>query len=302
MLLFAPLEAQNTPLLNSPLPGTSAPSLQRKIELLIRSQFSVSPEYEISLGIKGKSNVEGYDTLPVTFVAGDRRTTIDFLLSRDGSTLARLEKFDLNNNPSLAIDTSTRPVRGTPAAEVEIVSFDDLECPYCGMLNNEILPATMKHYQKLVKIVYQDYPLPNHPWALHAAVDANCLANQDGPAYWAYVDFVHSHGQEISGATPNPAKSFADLDNIADTFGAKNGVNRAQLAMCLKKQETSVVNQSLKLGNSLGVSATPQVFVDGERLPSGAQPIEKLWPAIDRALKARGIEPPANKANDVEHP
>jgi hypothetical protein len=34
------------------------------------------------------------------------------------------------------------------------------------------------------------------------------------------------------------------------------------------------------------------VFVDGERLPSGAQPVEELWPAIDRALKAQGIQPP----------
>jgi protein-disulfide isomerase len=72
--------------------------------------------------------------------------------------------------------------------------------------------------------------------------------------------------------------------------------------MCLKKQDGSLVNQSLKLGASLGVNATPQVFVDGERLPSGAQPIEKLWPAIDRALKAKGIQPPPSKALKVEHP
>jgi hypothetical protein len=50
------------------------------------------------------------------------------------------------------------------------------------------------------------------------------------------------------------------------------------------------------------VDATPQVFVDGERLPSGAEPIEKLWPAIDRALKAKGIQPPPSKALKGEHP
>lgn len=79
-------------------------------------------------------------------------------------------------------------------------------------------------------------------------------------------------------------------------------MNETQLAMCLKKQDASFVDQSLKLGASLGVNATPQVFVDGERLPSGAQPIEKLWPAIDRALKAQGIQPPASKVLKVEHP
>jgi protein-disulfide isomerase len=46
-------------------------------------------------------------------------------------------------------------------------------------------------------------------------------------------------------------------------------------------------------GPSLGINATPQMFVNGERLPSGARPVDELWPAIDRALKAEGIQPPA---------
>jgi protein-disulfide isomerase len=302
MLVLAAGEAQNSSLLNPAPSSPSDPSLERKIEVFIRSQFSVPPEYAIQLGARSKSNMEGYDTLPVTFIHEDKRTSVEFLVSGDGSTLARLEKFDINNNPSLSIDTDRRPIRGAPTAKVEIINFDDLECPYCGMLNNEILPATMDHYQGLVKIVYKDYPLPNHPWALHAAVDANCLATQSASAYWSYVDFVHSHGHEISGASSNPAKSFLDLDNIADTFGTQSKVNETQLAMCLKKQDASLVNQSLKLGASLGVEATPQVFVDGERLPTGAQPIEKLWPAIDRALRAKGIQPPPGKALNVEHP
>ena len=302
MLVLAAGEAQNTSLLNPASSSPIVPSLERKIEVLIRSQFSVPPEYDIQLGARSKSNMEGYDTLSVTFIHEDKRTSVEFLVSGDGSTLARLEKFDINNNPSLSIDTDRRPIRGAPTAKVEIINFDDLECPYCGMLNNEILPATMDHYQGLVKIVYKDYPLPNHPWALHAAVDANCLATQSASAYWSYVDFVHSHGHEISGASSNPAKSFLDLDNIADTFGTQSKVNETQLAMCLKKQDASLVNQSLKLGASLGVEATPQVFVDGERLPSGAEPIEKLWPAIDRALKAKGIQPPPSKAPKVDHP
>jgi protein-disulfide isomerase len=295
MLVLAVGEAQNTSLPNPASSSLSNPSLERKIELLIRSQFSVPPEYDIQLGPRIKSNVDGYDTLPVTFVHGDKRTSVEFLVSGDGSTLARLEKFDLKNNPLLSIDTNGRPVRGTPTAKVEIINFDDLECPYCSMLNNEILPATMDHYRGLVKIVYKDYPLPNHPWALHAAVDANCLATQSASAYWSYVDFVHGHGHDISGASSNPAKSFLDLDNIADTVGRQGNVNETQLAMCLKKQDGSSINESVKLGASLGVNATPQVFVDGERLPSGAEPIEKLWPAIDRALRAQGIEPPATK-------
>jgi protein-disulfide isomerase len=269
-----------------------SPSLDRRIELLIRSQFSVRPDYDMTLGPRTTSDTAGYDNLPVTFSHKGKQITADFLISKDGSTLERVEKFSTSNNPAMAIDVDKRPVRGAAAAKVEIINFDDLQCPYCGMLNSEILPQTMNRYKGLVKIVYKDYPLPGHPWAMRAAVDANCLASQSDAAYWAYVDFVHSHGQDISGANPNPARSFTDLDNIAGTIGKQSKVDETQLALCLKKQDEAVVNSSLKLGASLKVEATPQVFVDGERLPSGAQPVDQLWPAIDRALKAQGIQPP----------
>lgn len=274
------------------VPDPTSPSLNRRIEVLIRSQFSVRPDYDMVLGSRTPSDTAGYDNLPVTFIRNDKQTTVNFLVSKDGNTLARVEKFSIDDNPALTIDVDKRPVRGTATAKVEIINFDDLECPYCGMLNSEILPETMNHYKGLIKIVYKDYPLPGHPWARRAAVDANCLASLSDTAYWAYVDYVHSHARDISGAQPDPAKSFIALDNIAGTIGTQSKVDETQLAMCLKKQDESVVNSSLKLGGSLKVEATPQVFVDGERLPSGAQPVEELWPAIDRALKAQGIQPP----------
>jgi protein-disulfide isomerase len=270
----------------------ASPSLNRRIEVLIRSQFSVRPDYDMVLGARTPSDTAGFDNLPVTFIRNDKQMTVNFLISKDGNTLARVEKFSIDSNPALGIDVDKRPVRGTATAKVEIINFDDLECPYCAMLNSEILPQTIDHYKGLIKVVYKDYPLPGHPWARRAAVDANCLASLSDTAYWAYVDYVHSHARDISGAQPDPAKSFIALDNIAGTIGTQSKVNETQLAMCLKKQDESVVNSSLKLGGSLKVEATPQVFVDGERLPSGAQPVEELWPAIDRALKAQGIQPP----------
>src|SRR5580704_8295757 len=197
-------------------PDPTSPSLNRRIEVLIRSQFSVRPDYDMVLGARTPSDTAGYDNLPVTFIRNDKQTTVNFLISKDGNTLARVEKFSIDNNPALAIDVDKRPVRGTAAAKVEIINFDDLECPYCGMLNSEILPETMDHYKGLIKIVYKDYPLPGHPWARRAAVDANCLASLSDTAYWAYVDYVHSHARDISGAQPDPAKSFIALDNIAD--------------------------------------------------------------------------------------
>jgi protein-disulfide isomerase len=275
--------------------GTSlgTPSSARQIEVLLRSQFSVPSDYDIVFGAKSRSDIAGFDTLPVTFIHQGKQTSVDFLISKDGSTLARLERFDIRKNPALSIDVNNRPIRGNPDARVEIINFDDLECPYCAMLNDEILPETLDHYKDLIKIVYKDFPIEGHPWATRAAVDADCLASLNSSAYWAYVDYVHKNRVEINGQQMDLGKSFQALDNIASKIGGQSQVVEPELAMCLKQQDQSVVNSSLKLGRALGLEGTPQVFVDGERLPSGARPTSELWPAIDRALKAQGIEPPS---------
>src|ERR1700677_2814196 len=107
-----------------------SPSLDRRIEVIIRSQFSVPPDYDIIFGGKTKSDTAGFDNLPITLTHKDKQITVDFLISKDGSTLERVEKFNLNDNPAMTIDVDKRPVRGTPAAKVEIINFDDLQCPY----------------------------------------------------------------------------------------------------------------------------------------------------------------------------
>ncbi len=277
----------------------STPSNPRQIEVLLRSQFSVPPGYDIVFGARSKSDVNDFDTLPVTFVHQGKQTAVDFLISKDGSTLARLERFDIRKNPALSIDVNGRPVRGNPDAKVEIINFDDLECPFCAILNNDILPATLDHYKGLIKIVYKDFPIEGHPWATHAAVDADCLAGLNSSAYWAYVDYVHKHREAINGPRMDLGKSFQALDSIASEIAEQSKAAQPELAMCLKQQDESGVNSSLKIGGTLGLEAVPQMFVDGERLPAGARPASELWPAIDRALKAQGIEPPSQtvKAN-----
>jgi hypothetical protein len=66
-------------------------SADRRIEVLVRSQFSVPPDYDVMLGGRSKSDIPDYDNLPVTFTHKGKQTTVNFLISKDGNTLARLE-------------------------------------------------------------------------------------------------------------------------------------------------------------------------------------------------------------------
>jgi protein-disulfide isomerase len=150
----------------------------------------------------------------------------------------------------------------------------------------------MDRYKDKVRFVYKDDPLTElHPWAMHAAVDANCLAELSNPVYWNFVDYVHAHGQEVNGQDRILTKSFATLDKIAREEATLAKLDSAKLDACLAKQDETQVRASAKEAEALGIDGTPAIFVDGERI-NGAVPAEQVWMVIDRALRADGIEPP----------
>ena len=273
--------------------GAQDAALNRRIEVMVRSQFSIPPEVSVTLGQRTSSQISGYDTLPITLSNSSTKKVIDFLISTDNKKLARLETFDLAKNPVFNIDIDGRPVRGNPDAKVTVINFDDLECPYCARMHSSLFPATLDRYKDKVRFVYKDDPLTElHPWAMHAAVDANCLAAQSNPVYWNFVDYVHAHGQEVNGEDRNLTKSFSALDRIARDEATLAKLDGVKLNACLAKQDETQVRASAKEAEALGIDGTPAVFVDGERI-NGAVPAEQVWMAIDRALRADGIEPPA---------
>lgn len=267
-------------------------SLNRRIEVMVRSQFSIPPQVSVSLGQRGASDFPGYDSLPVTLSSGSHSQVVKFLISKDDKTLARLETFSLDKNPALNIDVAGRPIRGNPNAKVTVINFDDLECPFCARMHQELFPATFDRYKDQVRFIYKDDPLTEiHPWAMHAAVDANCLAAQSGPVYWTYVDYLHSHGQEITGPDRDLNKSFAALDRIARQEATVGKLDGPKLDACLAKQDETEIKVESKEADSLGVDGTPALFIEGERI-NGAEPEEQVWLVIDRALRAAGEEPP----------
>lgn len=267
-------------------------ALNRRIEVMVRSQFGVPPEVAVSIGQRKPSQITGYETLPITLSHGPTTKVIDFLISNDNTKLARLETFDLAKDPVFNIDVAGRPIRGNPNAKVTVINFDDLQCPFCARMHSSLFPETLDRYKDTVRFIYKDDPLTElHPWAMHAAVDANCLAAQSGDAYWKYVDYVHEHGQEVSGEDRNVQRSFATLDRIAREEATLAKLDSTKLDACLAKQDETQVRASAKEAESLGVEGTPALFIDGERI-NGALPAEQVWLVIDRALRAAGIQPP----------
>jgi protein-disulfide isomerase len=270
--------------------------MQRRIEVLIRSQFSVAPDVNVILGPRTPSKFNGYDNLPVTFTKDSNSQKADYLISADSQTLVHMVSLSVMNDPVFSISIAGRPIRGNADAKVTVINFDDLECGYCARMHAELFPGTQNHYKDQVRFVYRDSPLSEiHPWALHAAVDANCLADQNGAVYWAYVDYIHGHGDEVTGQDRDTKKSFAALDRIARNEAIVAKLDEGRLDQCLTKQDETNVLASRKEADALGIDGTPALFVNGEKI-NGVVSEEQLWMAIDRALRAAGEQPPPPSA------
>ena len=288
LLLCAGCSAQTT------APANSADMTQR-IQRQVRAYFNLPAEVEISLGSRTPSEFPNYDTLPITLSRQGKAQTMNFLIAKDGTTLLRVNKIDLTKDPYVEtmkkIDVAGRPVRGNPDAKVTIVNYDDLECPFCSRMHSTLMSEVLQQYGDKVKIVYKDYPLPMHPWARHAANDANCLALQSGKAYWDFADYVHANQQSISGAQKDAQDSFKELDRLTLDFGKKYGADSTRLQACVKAQSDTVLKASIAEGDAVGVSATPTMFVNGQRL-EGAVDFEELKAALNQQLLAAGVTPP----------
>ncbi|HUS18704.1 MAG TPA: DsbA family protein [Terriglobales bacterium] len=289
----------------TPAPSTPT-ALDRRIQNQIRSQLGVPPNVEITLGQRKPSEIAGYETLPVTLSSGDRKLEVPMLISTDNKTLARLDKFDLSADVMAKIDVGGRPVRGNREAKVTIVNYDDFQCPFCSRMHETLMAQVMKTYGDKVKIIYKDYPLLSiHPWAMHAAINANCLSAQSNEAYWEFADYVHANHETIMGPQEKRrphAQQVMALDKAAFDQGAKHRLDSRKLSDCIGAQEEKAVRVSMAEAEKLGVESTPTLFVNGEKM-SGALPWEVMRAVLDRALKAEGIMPPAPpKVNIVPTP
>ena len=273
-----------------------SPEQARRVEVLVRQRAELPPGSVVAVGPRTPSDLAGYDTVEVT-VTNEGRTShpIKFLLSKDGKTLAQFTKFDISANPRDLISPEGRPSRGGPAtAPVLIVGFDDLECPFCAQMNALLFPAVLERYKSQVRIVYRDFPLEElHPWAKHAAVDANCLASASSAGYWNFVDYVHAHSAEMPGPEKSLEKANQNLDKIALDEGLRDKVDQSALVACVLKQDDSGVKASILLGEAdpLRLNQAPVIYINGEKV-EGVVPIETLYRIIDRALIAAGQTPP----------
>ena len=283
---------------------SAPPDVARKIERQVRSHYTIPPEVKVTVGaITASTEWPSYDAATVTIgsEADGKVQDYKFLLSKDRGTMLRLTKFDLTKDPFTElmskIDVKGRPTRGARNAKVVVVNFDDFECPFCSRMHETLFPEIVKEYGDRVEFIYKDYPLSEiHPWAIHAAVDANCLATQNPDAYWDFADYIHANKHEVDVEKTAGAR-FEAIDKMALLQGQKHNTDATALQACIKAQNEDAVRASMKEGDDIGVNATPTLFINGQKI-DGVVPASSLRSALDSALKDAGEPVPAHATSN----
>jgi protein-disulfide isomerase len=183
--------------------------------------------------------------------------------------------------PRQAVATDdTDPMKGSRSSAVEIVEFSDFQCPYCRQLA-PVLHEISAKYGERVRIVWKDFPLPNHRDAQPAAEAAHC-ANEQGQ-FWPYHDVLY-HNQDRLGVS--------DLKQHARDLG----LNPTAFDQCFDSGTfRGKVAASVGDGRRYRISATPTVFING-RVVAGARPFEEYDAIVREELdSASGARSAANR-------
>lgn len=173
-------------------------------------------------------------------------------------------------------------IYGNPDARFSIVTFSDLECPFCKRFNDtpkQVVDASGGS----VNYEFKHMPLDFHnPVAKDGALMVECVAKHKGNQHaFAFIDqYFQKSGTNGAGV--------ADLDALVQSFGVTN----QQIAECKRDQGLAKRVQDDKVfGAEAGVTGTPNSFVvdtvGGQSIQiGGAQGPEVFMNAVRNLLES----------------
>lgn len=162
------------------------------------------------------------------------------------------------------------PTKGPAKAAVTIVEFSDMQCPHCAKAAAGIEQLLAQEPE--AHFVFQNFPLPSHNWAEKAANYVDCVGRASNDAVWKFIQKTFDEQANITEANVNEK-----LNAIATASGA----NGDEIAACAAKPDTKArIEASIALGRSVGVNATPMLFINGRNVPGGA-PVDLMKKIVD---------------------
>jgi protein-disulfide isomerase len=135
-----------------------------------------------------------------------------------------------------------------------------------------VLEQVLENNPQHVKLVFKNFPLNNHKFAMKAAAAA--LAAESQGKFWEYHDLLFKNYNRINDET---------IRTIA--LGLGFDVKEFEQKM-LDPGIQARIRQDMRDGSKAGVRGTPTIFVNGKRLRDRS--LKGFQTAIDKELEKLG--------------
>ena len=265
------------------------PALDAKVTTYLQKRFKIPDPSHIELGPVIPTQMTGLYERSLR-VSNDRgqsvMATIYTNAASDQMILSQGQGqiYDLTKDPWEKINLKLlhledRPSMGNPAAPVTIIEFADFECPFCARAFSTLETMVHTNYKDKIRVVYKNYPLNSHPWAIRAALGAECARLQNPEAFWDFArDYYSSQG----------SITVKNIDDHIHATAKRLNLDVPTLDACMAgKAAQARIDQDQKDGNAVAVASTPTLFVNG--VPVVGLPDEKAFDwVIDEQLNASG--------------
>lgn len=232
------------------------------VKAFIQHMIGYDPAIKYQVTSIKPAEAPGFADVTVLLNNGQGDQVLNFFVSPDQHFAFIGQMMDFGTDPfgryRNALQKADGPIKGAKDAKVTIVEFADLECPACKAALPNI--EKMQSENPNVRVVFQNFPLEKlHPWALRAAKYVDCLKASNDVA-WKFIDTVYEHQADINEN---------NADDQLKQYATEAGADASKTSACIADAKTYAnVQASEKLGEELGITSTPTMFVNGRKIVS----------------------------------
>jgi protein-disulfide isomerase len=261
---FAQSNAQKTPANSSKqsAPAIAKPdSLEAHLETYLRNLYAWGPAFSLKIGTPKQSLIPDLLEIPVTVGTNGQSDTATVYVDKSGKFLVRGELADMTQDPFADIHAKLHagnsPSIGPENAKITLIEFADFECPSCRAMDTILRDFIAANPD--VRVVYKNFPLTDlHPWAMTAAIAAQCTYTQNPAAFWKMHNAIFDAQDVIS-----PSNVWEKMTDLAN----QQGLNMETFKTCMSDPATkSQIEATIAEGHTLNITATPTTFVNARRL------------------------------------
>jgi len=183
---------------------------------------------------------------------------------------------------SATIDYEGQPFIGEESAPVDIVEFGDYKCPHCQDFNDQIFPIIKEELVETgkAKFYFMNYPVIG-PDSTSSAQFAEAVYQELGnDVFWDFHHLLFANQTTDEGKTNLFTDEF--LKDILTEVASSDEVEQV-MTVYDEGEADNALKSDLSTANSLGVSSTPTVYINGEKFDgaSTGEFVEKVEEAAN---------------------